>query len=111
MQVSTRSRDKTINSLRFSSSFVKLSLFLSKSKNASGMASAVGSSSGSWYGSKYGCLRASSTVIRFTGLKARSFSKRSRARSEVLGNMAFIGIFFLKGRERMYSRARRDLMP
>ena len=29
----------------------------------------------------------------------------------VLGNMAFHGIFFLNGSDRMYSRARRDLMP
>ena len=36
------------NDLRFSSSFVSESLFLSKSKNSSGIASAVGSSSGSW---------------------------------------------------------------
>lgn len=36
----------------FSCSFVRLSLFLSKSKNSSGIGSAVGSSSGSWYGSR-----------------------------------------------------------
>lgn len=36
----------------FNSSFVSTSLFLSKSKNSSGIASAVGSSSGSWYGSR-----------------------------------------------------------
>lgn len=38
---------KILDSLRFNSSLVRLSLFLSKSKNSSGMASAVGSSSGS----------------------------------------------------------------
>lgn len=41
------SRRKFVDSLRFNSSLVRLSLFLSKSKNSSGIASAVGSSSGS----------------------------------------------------------------
>lgn len=45
---SVKVSSEEVDCLRFSSSFVKVSLFLSKSKNSSGMASAVGSSSGSW---------------------------------------------------------------
>ena len=47
LKVSKRSSIRILYSVRFNSSLVSVSLFLSKSKNSSGMASAVGSSSGS----------------------------------------------------------------
>lgn len=65
------------------------------------MGGAFGSSSGSWYGSRYGCASASSQLIRFNGLKASNFSRRSMASGFALGYIDAKDSRFLNGKARM----------
>ena len=56
--------------------------------------------------SRYGCFSASSTLIRFLGLNVRHFSIRSIAIGFAFGNSVEKGLFFRKGKARIYSRDR-----
>lgn len=58
--------------------------------------------------SRYGCFNASSTLIRFLGLNVRHFSIRSIAIGFAFGNSVENGLFFRKGKARIYSRDRGD---
>ena len=59
---------------------------------------------------KYGCASASFTSILLLGLNVRHFSIRSIACGLAPGNKVAKGLFLRKGRARMYSRDRCEVI-
>eukprot|EP01139_Manchomonas_bermudensis_P001391 Amastigsp_a1887_57.p6 type:complete len:111 gc:universal Amastigsp_a1887_57:178-510(+) len=70
----------------------------------------TGSSSGSWMSAMKGCARACSTVIRRSGLKARSPHMKSMASGVARGNTRERSTGAFRGNDNIYLRARSDLM-